>query len=189
MGGGMKDRKVVLVVDDEEMVEQMIELFLEKRGYQTVSFKHSQDALEFFRSHADTIDLVITDHKMPGLSGAELSRRLFTISCDTPVIMITGFLENAVRAPNVKKVLNKPVLRKELLQAVEELVGPPVEATPPQTFESLSPTGKSRSPVRRILYVRSASQVALLLAACRDSQHCYHCFARHISDRELTHVG
>lgn len=124
----MRHKKVVLVVDDEEMVEQMIELFLDKRGYQTVSFKHAGDAFEFFRNHADMIDLVITDLKMPGLSGTELSRRLFAVSRDTPVILITGFLESAVSTPNVKKILDKPVLRKELVQAVEDLIGPPVEA-------------------------------------------------------------
>jgi FixJ family two-component response regulator len=116
-------KRTVLVVDDEEQVEEMIETFLSKRGYQTISFVNSENALRFIKKNSQMVDLVITDLKMPRLSGVELARRMLDTDKGIPVILVTGFLEGSPDGvPNIKKVLEKPVLKKELLEAVDDLL-------------------------------------------------------------------
>lgn len=121
----MRER-VVLVVDDETMIEDMINTVLLGRGYRTASFGDPDKALHFFSEHNDIIDLVVTDFNMPGMQGGELARKMADINPDIPVVLITGFmghLRGEDCTPNIKIVLEKPTPRKLLLQTVDTLVG------------------------------------------------------------------
>jgi CheY-like chemotaxis protein len=117
--------RVVLVVDDEMMIEDMINTVLVAQGFRTASFGDPEMALAFFREHNDIIDLVITDFSMPGMQGGELARRMADINSEIPIVLITGFmghLRKAACTPNIKIVLEKPTPRKLLLQTVHALV-------------------------------------------------------------------
>ena len=112
------------MVDDEEPITQLLENMLKKLGYVVIIKSSSAAALETFRSQSKSIDLVVTDMSMPGMSGAELGVELLKIKPGLPIILCTGFSEvideKKAKAAGFKGFLLKPVLRKQLAHAVRE---------------------------------------------------------------------
>jgi two-component system response regulator AtoC len=93
----MKDR-LVLIVDDEPKMRRVLEIMLQQMGHRTLSAANAREALELFR--AETIDLVISDLRMPDMDGLGLLAALRTQESDVSVIVITahGTIETAVEA-------------------------------------------------------------------------------------------
>jgi two-component system response regulator PilR (NtrC family) len=79
----------ILVVDDELSMREFLKILLEKSGYGVTVAPDGATALEIIQN--ETVDLVITDIRMPGMSGLELLTELKQYSADLPVIMITAF--------------------------------------------------------------------------------------------------
>jgi len=79
----------ILVVDDEQMICQQLERLYTYSGYTVVIANSAEEALE--RLEKDDIDLVVTDNRLPGLSGIELTTRIRENHPDVPVIVITGY--------------------------------------------------------------------------------------------------
>jgi len=88
----------VLVIDDDPDIRQSIETYLVDRGHRVALAASGEDGLDILRK--ETVDIVITDVKMPGMDGFEVLREVQNISLQIDVIMITGFqeIENAFRA-------------------------------------------------------------------------------------------
>ncbi len=88
----------VLVVDDEVLMRNFVVEALKRKGIEAVAVESGEKALELLQAHS--FDLVITDMKMPGLSGMDVLQRTKEISPRTLVIVVTGFgtIENAVEA-------------------------------------------------------------------------------------------
>jgi CheY-like chemotaxis protein len=80
--------KHILVVDDEEAVRYVFERYLAIVGYRVSCAADGFDALR--RHQADRADLVITDHKMPGMNGDELLHRLRRIDARLPAVVISA---------------------------------------------------------------------------------------------------
>jgi len=112
-----------MVVDDEHEIEQMMESQLEKSGYEHVSFHETVAAMEFFKENYSGIDLAILDLTMPGMGGDEMARQMCQLAPDLPILLMTGHLETRDADDNVSKVLHKPILKEELLEAIEGLIG------------------------------------------------------------------
>ncbi len=114
--------KLVLVVDDEGMVKEYLEEVMTRHGYQCASFADPSEALVFFQMNSTKIDIVVADIRMPGISGYDLAKEMLKINRRVPVILISAYFPslNAVQeAPNVKRVLSKPLSTKLLVEAVE----------------------------------------------------------------------
>jgi two-component system response regulator PilR (NtrC family) len=88
----------ILVVDDELSMREFLRILLKKEGYQVTVAAEGKTALGL--AEQDSFDLVISDIRMPGMSGLELLGRLKEIHPDIEVIMITAFAspEDAVTA-------------------------------------------------------------------------------------------
>lgn len=118
-------KKVILVVDDEEQMVDYIETVLKRSGYDTVSFLDPVKALAFFTENAERVDLILSDITMPGMDGMELAQRVSRIRGDVAVILMSGYsdrLFGAASLPNIKAVLDKPVLKADLMEEVEKVV-------------------------------------------------------------------
>jgi two-component system, cell cycle sensor histidine kinase and response regulator CckA len=119
-------QKLVLVVDDEQMLEQYIQAVLAKYGYVSQSFTDPVKALEFFEERHDLVDLIITDIKMPVIDGLELARRAKTIKPDVPIVFVSSDpqkLDQAKLIAPTRGCFLKPVSSKELAACVESLIG------------------------------------------------------------------
>jgi two-component system NtrC family response regulator len=108
--------QVILVVDDEEAQRKVLAGFLRKRGYETVTATSAEEALDVVSTK--TVDLVLTDFRMPGRSGVDLLQDLRGINPEIPVIVITAFGTVASAVDAMKQgaadYLNKPVDLDEL---------------------------------------------------------------------------
>jgi two-component system, NtrC family, response regulator PilR len=79
----------LLVVDDERSMRELLELVLKREGYSVHTAENGTRALELVRQNV--YDLIISDVKMPDISGIELLAKVREISPETMVIMITAF--------------------------------------------------------------------------------------------------
>ena len=93
----MKGRQI-LVVDDEPKMRRVLEIMLQKMGHRVLGAGNGVEALALFGAHS--IDLVITDLRMPEMDGIELLAALRAQASDVPVMVITahGTIETAVAA-------------------------------------------------------------------------------------------
>ena len=110
----------ILVIDDEELVNEMLKRRLEQAGFETISFFDAREALAYFEDHPSSIDLAIIDHNMPGINGTDLAERLRSMMPELPIIIMTGLHEGIEFGEYV--VLNKPMSRDELLEAVKRMI-------------------------------------------------------------------
>ena len=90
--------KKILIVDDESEMRIALETTLKRENYQLVCVADGRQALDQFEDHE--FDLILTDVRMPKLSGLELLRAVKERSPKTPVVMMTayGTIVNAVEA-------------------------------------------------------------------------------------------
>ncbi|RJQ50511.1 MAG: sigma-54-dependent Fis family transcriptional regulator [Nitrospiraceae bacterium] len=88
----------ILVVDDEKSMREILDIFLRSEGYSVTAADNGKSALEVMKD--DFFDLILTDMKMPKVSGLELLKNVREISPDTVVVIITAFgtTESAVEA-------------------------------------------------------------------------------------------
>jgi two-component system response regulator AtoC len=88
----------ILVVDDEPAQRELVAGFLRKQGFEVALAGDGKDAVARFK--AEPFDLVLTDQRMPGLSGVELIAALRTVTPEAAVIVMTayGTIETAVAA-------------------------------------------------------------------------------------------
>ena len=87
----MCKKELILCVDDEENQLAVRKLVLEQAGYSVLAAGSGQQALDLLASHP--IDLVLSDHLMPGLTGTELARQIKAQDPDLPVILISAVNE------------------------------------------------------------------------------------------------
>ena len=85
----MSEKKRILLIDNEEGLCRMMEQILLDNGYLARAYTSPRKAVEEFRPGA--WDLVITDIKMPGMSGLEVLQSVKERAKDIPVIMITAY--------------------------------------------------------------------------------------------------
>jgi DNA-binding NtrC family response regulator len=110
----------ILVVDDDESLRRVMQMQLEEAGYEVLAAPQGQDALTLMEDA--TPALVITDLKMPGISGLDLLRKLREVYPETTVIMVTAFgtVSTAVEAmkAGAYDYISKPVDYEQLMLVV-----------------------------------------------------------------------
>ncbi len=113
----------ILVVDDEPAQLELVGGFLAKRGFEVVQAGNGSEALARFSR--EPFDLVLTDQKMPGLSGFELIEKVKAQNPEAPVIVMTayGTIETAVAAikGGAADYLTKPLNLDELLHRLHQV--------------------------------------------------------------------
>lgn len=114
-------KKRILIVDDDESLRWVTQAQLQQSGYEVAAAEDGASALEQIRSFSP--DLVITDLKMPGMSGLDLLKEIRADHPDILVIMVTAFgtVENAVEAmkAGAYDYITKPVNIDELRLIVD----------------------------------------------------------------------
>jgi len=114
----------VLVVDDDLFVRGSISSLLKEYGYTIFSFENALDAIEALW-HSD-VNAVLTDIKMPGVSGIELLEKIRIISPDIPVVLMTAYAELDMAVDAIKKgafdFIVKPFKADYLVHAVDKAV-------------------------------------------------------------------
>ncbi len=116
----MKGR--ILFIDDDPAGREVALFNLKKAGYGVTVASDGQEGLSLF--NPDGFDLVVTDYKMPGMTGIEVLKRIRKKDVDIPVLVITAFgnVEAAVEAmkTGAYDFIGKPFHRDQLLMCVEK---------------------------------------------------------------------
>ena len=114
--------QTILIVDDEKNYLVLLEALLGTEGYETLTASSAKDALEILRN--SDVDLLITDMKMPGMTGMELLEECERLKPDVPVITLTayGTIEMAVEAmkKHAYDYITKPFQNEQLKLTVKK---------------------------------------------------------------------
>jgi len=114
-------KKTILLADDDVNLRRVLEFQLTEAGYNVSTAQDGAEALEIFTN--SDFDCVVTDLRMPKLSGLELLGKIKAANTDIPVIVITAFgeVETAVTAMKAGAFdyINKPFNRDEILLTLE----------------------------------------------------------------------
>jgi PAS domain S-box-containing protein len=120
------NRQQVLIVDDEAPLVVLATETLAELGYLPVPFTSSVAALEAFRAQPERFDAVITDERMPGMSGSALIREIRGIRRAIPILLISGYVGGEVvrRAmeSGADEVLKKPLSARELATSLARVL-------------------------------------------------------------------
>ena len=116
----------ILVIDDEKTILENIKFILELDNYDVLTVSNGKEALEIFKNNFANIDVVITDMRMPELSGMEILKEIKKIMPEMGVIILTGHgdLENAIHAMKAGafEYLRKPVNADTLTIAINNAI-------------------------------------------------------------------
>ncbi len=120
--------ETVMIVDDERALVALAEETLAALGYEPIGFDSSVAALQAFRAEPQRFDLVLTDETMPDLSGVELAREMRRVRPDLPIVLMSGYsgaqLAERARATGVAEVLRKPLVRRDIAEALGRALRP-----------------------------------------------------------------
>ena len=112
------------MVDDEASVAAFVGEVLRDKGYPTVVFTDSPQALDYLRDNMDEVALLLTDGSMPLISGLELIEYVRSASSELPIIYITGYTQStdtsALQRLGVNTYLQKPFSIDEMVNAVAQ---------------------------------------------------------------------
>lgn len=123
----------VLLAEDQPQMRSLLCGMLIRDGYEVIEVEDGPSLLRalisgLLEEQARAPDLIITDVRMPGLTGLEVLARLRREDWDTPIILITAFGDEELHAEATRlgatRVLDKPFELDELRGAVRELLKP-----------------------------------------------------------------
>jgi two-component system, cell cycle sensor histidine kinase and response regulator CckA len=125
--GSVRDSPgTVLLVEDETIVRELVREILERDGYRVISAPTPADALDASRAADDSIDLLLTDIVMPGMSGPEVAQTLAESRGDLKVLYMSGYsdelaAERGLLQPGTA-FIQKPFRAEELTEKIRSLL-------------------------------------------------------------------
>ena len=131
----LPERPGVLVVDDEHLVLAMLQLSLERNGFDVWLAGSGREAIHLYQVHRNQIDVVLLDVRMPGLDGPATLDALRDLNPDVQVCFMSGdtgvYEPEALLKRGAAHVIAKPFRLEELAKALLRLVrGEPIDALP-----------------------------------------------------------
>jgi two-component system response regulator FixJ len=161
----------VLVVDDDPVVGKSFNRVLTAKGYAVITAHNAAEALEQMRT-AD-VDLLITDIRMPGMSGLELAEAVKARKPWTPVMIVTGYGTEAdearARAAGVTSFQHKPMSPEMIEGCTAEAIAAPRLSAPAELVAEAAPVqaveaDESNSRVRNVALFAAAPFIGLAYA-------------------------
>jgi CheY-like chemotaxis protein len=118
--------RVVLLIDDEQMVLDVGQAILQRLGHEVVTAQSGEEALDYFADHPEVIACVVLDLTMPGLGGKETYKRLRALSSDLPIIIASGLsaaqvAEQLDAAPETA-IIQKPYQVADLSVTIQKML-------------------------------------------------------------------
>lgn len=114
----------ILIVEDEAGIRALVRKILKREGYQVLEAGSAEEALSIASGHRGTIQLLLTDVMLPGMSGRELAEKLRAAMPKLKVLYVSGFTSDedvvAARFPPGARFLQKPFTLNALVGKVRE---------------------------------------------------------------------
>ncbi|HXY40929.1 MAG TPA: ATP-binding protein [Vicinamibacteria bacterium] len=128
--------ETVLVVEDSPEVRRLVVDVLAERGQRVLEAADPEEAMQLAARHPGTIDLLVSDLVLPGMSGREMSARLVAGRPTLAVLYMSGYTEDAVvdqPLPEGADFIAKPFTLDQLVRKVEEILARRRSGTPART--------------------------------------------------------
>jgi len=127
VSGTLPTTETILLVEDEEALRAVLVLTLARAGYTVITADDGTHALAQLASHTGTIDLILTDVVMPGMSGPEFVKRAAAKFPDVKVLYMSGYADEAIVHHGVLdggiEFINKPFTFAQLNRKIREVLG------------------------------------------------------------------
>ncbi len=130
--GDNKDGKphaTLLVVDDDSDIAQVLKQGLLKNRFSVSAFTNPEAALQHFQSNSEDYSLMLSDIRMPGMSGIKLARKVKEINPKVKVVLMTSFeikdneFSKVFPSTQVDGFVQKPFHLKDLTNKILDIVG------------------------------------------------------------------
>jgi two-component system, cell cycle sensor histidine kinase and response regulator CckA len=119
----------ILLAEDDASVRELVRMMLTKKGYVVLCASDGEQAIEMAAQHAGTIDLLLTDVVLPGLSGREVAERMRATRGDLRVLYMSGYTDDAILRRGVltqgSSLIQKPFSAADLTTRVSEMLAQP----------------------------------------------------------------
>jgi DNA-binding NtrC family response regulator len=118
----------LLIVDDDSDIVQVLKLGLQKNRFLVDAFTNPEEALQSFKSNAEAYCLVLSDVRMPGLSGIQLAKKVKEASPSVKVILMTSFeirdseFSKVFPSTHVDGFVQKPIGIKDLIKKIMSVI-------------------------------------------------------------------
>ena len=129
MSDNNKPLAKLLIVDDDSDIVQVMKLGLVRNGFSVEAFTNPEEALQSFKSHAESYCLVLSDIRMPSLSGIQLSKKVKEVNPNVKVILMTAFevrdseFSKVFPSTHVDGFVQKPISIKDLTDKILTFIG------------------------------------------------------------------
>jgi DNA-binding NtrC family response regulator len=119
----------LLVVDDDSDIVQVLKVGLLKNRFLVDAFTNPEEALQSFQSNSESYCLMLSDVRMPGLSGIQLARKVKEINPNVKVVLMTAFeikdneFSKVFPSTQVDGFVQKPIGIRDLTDKILSLIG------------------------------------------------------------------
>jgi DNA-binding NtrC family response regulator len=119
----------LLIVDDDPDIVQVLKLGLLNNGFLVDGFTNPEEALQSFKSNANNFCVVVSDVRMPELSGIQLARKLKEVNPGIKVVLMTAFeirdseFSKVFPSTSIDGFVQKPIGIRELTNKILSIIG------------------------------------------------------------------
>jgi CheY-like chemotaxis protein len=126
MSNSLNPGATILLVEDNPTARAALSDLLDVLGYGVLDAANGRAALRVLETHADTVDLVLSDLALPGMGGVELAGAVRALRPGLPLLLVTGYSlagrEEELAASGVAGWLQKPFTLDQLAGKIAEVV-------------------------------------------------------------------
>lgn len=119
-------KKSIMIVDDQNDILGVLSRPLKAKGYTIAAFSDPRVAIEFFRNNAE-FDLIISDIRMPTMTGFEFVRQAREVKSSVKIVLMTAFemsrkeFESVLPSTKIDGLVQKPILPSILVGQIEKI--------------------------------------------------------------------
>ncbi|PKL16871.1 MAG: hypothetical protein CVV49_14030 [Spirochaetae bacterium HGW-Spirochaetae-5] len=114
-------KRLVLLIDDEEIIRMTTGEILEELGFDVISAGTGLEGLDVYKSDHSRIDLVILDMTLPDITGVELFAEMKKISNDVKILLTSGYRHDMSGADDDAMFIQKPYTMTDLDNRLKEI--------------------------------------------------------------------
>jgi two-component system cell cycle sensor histidine kinase/response regulator CckA len=118
----LKERKTILVADDQEAIRTLVSAVLSQSGYNVLVAETGEDALQQSKTYPGIIHLLLSNIQMPGMTGIELATQISLERPDILVLLMSGFSSGMLVLNEGWHFLHKPFIPAQLRDLVDRLL-------------------------------------------------------------------
>lgn len=113
--------ETILIADDQRMIRDVLETVFRTTGYNVITARDGQDAVDKFKDNIDSIDIILMDVVMPRKDGVEAYKEICKIKPSVKIVFMSGYTTNDLDElkPNIDLVL-KPFMPSALVNRIRK---------------------------------------------------------------------